>query len=634
MRFLGSVLSFLMLVATTWAVSSYLNENDQSRFRNILTSGLASDEVNVLNHAVSGLSLLGLEIPDKESLCQKLQDKSSGDQSAEAVFHITKASNVLGCENVELSGVRGKLESALTASSGVNELYYATGALHSLGYELETPRIVKALNIALKKDDSITSLGQAFHVAALLNGDVSSIFDRVEDAIVQGDQVDGKMLQFEGGLSVTALVISGAYKLGETVGKSPPITKEQANKFAEYFVSRKSVQTVKGVHYLLNVASILSDNSFHVPVAITLASKAVVSLDEPKFQVKVTDILGKNVGALNVVADSATRTGDDAVVLSQKPLSAKNEIHELDLMSTNPGKGVYRVALSASASPADSRLVGNVGTVVVVKVLTRMNIEEVEIGTADSDQSTATKLKKVAFPSKYDGLLEADSHQKLVMKFQLRDSTSEELITVHQAFIRLTHQESQQEIFFVAEPDVNDVYKFDLDLAAKAKDFLYLSGLYSVNIIIGDAVIENPTVWNIADLELKFGAPSAGKSKPAQLDQMYLPKPEIEHMFRQPETRPPALVSNTFTILVILPLLVFIGLVMKLGVGVSSISLSLSAIAFHTSLGGILLLFVGFWLYLNMFQTLKLLFVLAIPTMITGRYMLSHIAEKRKSSSK
>merc|ERR1712071_519737 len=164
------------------------------------------------------------------------------------------------------------------------------------------------------------------------------------------------------------------------------------------------------------------------------------------------------------------------------------------------------------------------------------NIEEVEIGTADSDQSTATKLKKVAFPSKYDGLLEADSHQKLVMKFQLRDSTSEELITVHQAFIRLTHQESQQEIFFVAEPDVNDVFKFDLDLAAKAKDFLYLSGLYSVNIIIGDAVIENPRVWNIADLELKFGAPSAGKSKPAQLDQMYLPKPEIEHMFRQPET--------------------------------------------------------------------------------------------------
>ena len=131
------------------------------------------------------------------------------------------------------------------------------------------------------------------------------------------------MLQFEGGLSVTALVISGAYKLSEAVGQSPPITKEQANKFAEYFVSRRSVQTVKGVHFLLNVASILSDNKFHIPVAITLASKAVVSLDAPKFQVKVTDILGKSVENLNVVADSATRTFDDAVVLSQKALSVE-----------------------------------------------------------------------------------------------------------------------------------------------------------------------------------------------------------------------------------------------------------------------------------------------------------------------
>lgn len=52
------------------------------------------------------------------------------------------------------------------------------------------------------------------------------------------------------------------------------------------------------------------------------------------------------------------------------------------------------------------------------------------------------------------------------------------------------------------------------------------------------------------------------------------------------------------------------------------------------SISGIFTLFVAFWLYLNMFQTLKLLFLLAIPTMITGRYMLSRIAEKRKISNK
>jgi len=321
MRLLGSVFSFSLLVATTLAVSSYLNDNDQARFKNILLSGLSSDDVSVLNHAISGLTLLGADIPEKESLCQKLGGRS--ERSSEAVFHIAKASAALGCAFEPEAGVREKLESKLVASSGVSEIYHAAGALSTLGHKLDTHKILKAINGALKKDDSITSLGQAFHIASSLDGDVSLIFDRVEDAIVQGDQVDGKMLQFEGGLSVTALVISGAYKLSEAVGQSPPITKEQANKFAEYFVSRRSVQTVKGVHFLLNVASILSDNKFHIPVAITLASKAVVSLDAPKFQVKVTDILGKSVENLNVVADSATRTFDDAVVLSQKALSVE-----------------------------------------------------------------------------------------------------------------------------------------------------------------------------------------------------------------------------------------------------------------------------------------------------------------------
>lgn len=132
------------------------------------------------------------------------------------------------------------------------------------------------------------------------------------------------MLQFEGGLSVTAQVISGVYKLAKTVGQAPSMTKDQANKFGEYFVSRKSVQTVKGVFHLVEVASVLADNPYHIPVAITLASKAAVSKSEPKFQVKVSNILGQDLKSLNVVADSATRTLDDAVVLSQKQLTPKD----------------------------------------------------------------------------------------------------------------------------------------------------------------------------------------------------------------------------------------------------------------------------------------------------------------------
>lgn len=49
----------------------------------------------------------------------------------------------------------------------------------------------------------LPSLGYAFHVGAQLKGEVGSIFERIEDAVVQADEVDGRMLQFEGGLSIT-----------------------------------------------------------------------------------------------------------------------------------------------------------------------------------------------------------------------------------------------------------------------------------------------------------------------------------------------------------------------------------------------------------------------------------------------
>lgn len=76
---------------------------------------------------------------------------------------------------------------------------------------------------------------------------------------------------------------------------------------------------------------------------------------------------------------------------------------------------------------------------------------------------------KTEFPSgKLEHKIEADSQQKLVMRFLLRDSTSKKPMRVHQAFVRLTsvfdsvNDKRGHEIFFVAEPDAAHVYKFDM----------------------------------------------------------------------------------------------------------------------------------------------------------------------------
>lgn len=59
---------------------------------------------------------------------------------------------------------------------------------------------------------------------------------------------------------ITALLVSGAYKLADTVNKPPPVTGDQAVKFANYFLSRRSVQTAKGAYNLLEVVNTLTNN--------------------------------------------------------------------------------------------------------------------------------------------------------------------------------------------------------------------------------------------------------------------------------------------------------------------------------------------------------------------------------------
>jgi oligosaccharyltransferase complex subunit delta (ribophorin II) len=57
-------------------------------------------------------------------------------------------------------------------------------------------------------------------------------------------------------------------------------------------------------------------------------------------------------------------------------------------------------------------------------------------------------------------------------------------------------------------------------------------------------------------------------------------------MFREPERRPPAFVSNLFTGLCMVPVLLLLILWARLGVNISNFPLSLSAITFHLGLGG------------------------------------------------
>lgn len=629
------------------STNSYLTTADKAHFKKILEPGLTSDDVSFLYHAVRGYEFLEAALPNQQDICDRVTKiaRDVGNLSTENAFHIASISQTTGaCQGDTRSVITKVLMNAIErdASPSLPDLYHAVSGLTILSEKLsrdKIDKIVKTVQSTLRKDDNLWNLGYAFHIASDLGTSGAFAFDRIEDAIIQADEVDGQYLQFESGLSVTTFLANGILKLSNALKKKPPLTSQQIVKMANYLLSRRSVQTPRGVANLLSALTILANNDFEKPICVTLANEGIsISVEQPLVTVKVCDILGNPLSSVpKVTANSATRVGDDAIILSKQNLQASQTdktLFTLNLMETKPERGFYKISVTA----------GSVTNTITVKVLCEVVVDHLEIGTGDADQTTQPKLIRVAYPEKLKAKVEADSQQKLVMRFLLRDGASKKPMRTHQAFVRLSSMsdssavgEKGHEIVFVAEPDATHLYKFDMPVGSTATNFNYQSGDYNVELIVGDAILGNPFQWTVATVSLKFPestSPTERIVKNAlykQKSNVYTTKPEIEHMFRDPEKRPPAFVSNLFTGLCLAPILLLLVLWVKLGVNISNFPLSVSAVTFHLGLGSIFVLFGVFWLKLNIFVTLRYLLGLGVVTFLAGNKMLSRIAHKHKA---
>jgi len=623
------IIASLLPAAFSISVSSHLTQADRTRFKAIFTSSLApTSDLPSLHYSILGTALLGEAVPDSGTLCAHL-GASAKETNVEALFQASTAAASLGCPLTLSPEAAAAVKAGLAEGATTASIYFAAKTQVSVKAKLDSAATLAALAKAVKKDDSLLSLGLAFHTASLLDGDLSKFFDRIEDAVVQADEVDGKLLQFEGGLSVTSVVLTGAANLALKAKKKLPVTGEQAVKFANYLMSRKSVQQTKGIFHLLEAVATMSSNPQHVPLSVSLASAIAVSAAEPNVVLSVTDIGGGSPGAMTVKLDTATRVEDGAVVAAKQALihMKTTDKYTVDLMAANPPPGFYELVVSATPAKADPRFVGNTGVVVLVKVLASVEVVDAELRVTDAENGGKGKVHELTFPKPAGKAITVDHKEHLSLSFTVQDSATQKAISVHQAFVSLTHVASGAEIHFVAEAGVDKNYKFDLDLAASAADFNSKAGEYSVAVIVGDAVISNPVSWAAATININF--PEVEDDKAAG---PYDVKPEITHMFREPEPRTASIVSNAFTLLCLSPFLLMLVLWAKLGANISNLPLSLPAIGFHLGLGAIFGLYAMFWLQLNMFQTVKYLVVLGVVTFLCGNSLLSTIARRGKKA--
>jgi len=609
--------------------SSFLSTVDKARLKAVFDTGLATDsDIPSLSYAILGYKLLGETLPSTTSLCTSLSS-ASDDTSVETLYLASSAATALGCPlklgtAAAAAVTAGQGDSATTAS-----LFFATQADTNTGGKLNVAAVQKSLAAAIKKDDSLLSLGLAFHTAAMLDGDLAQFHDRIEDAIVQADEVDNKMLQFEGGLSVTSIVLTGAMALSSKAKESsPPISADQAVKFSNYLMSRKSVQGAKGAYHLLEAVLVMANNKHHVPVVVSLSSSVSVSAASPVVTVAVTDLAGGSPGPMTLTLDTATRLQDGAVIIAKQKMEAvagDESQYQIDLIKSKPPAGFYELLVSAvPVKAAEKPLVGNTGVTVPVKVLTTLGVEQAELKVVEADQGTAGKTTKLNFPNKLSAKMSVDYSQRVSLTFAVKDTVAGQKMLVHQAFVRLANKETGAEIVYLAKADNNKVYAFDLDISGQAKEFGGQSGLYTASLILGDSTVTNPISWILGDIEITFS-----EKEDAAGPSIYSTKPEIKHLFREPEPRPSKLVSDMFTLICLSPFFIMLILWIKLGVNVNNFPVTLVSIGFHAGLGAIFTLYMYFWLQLNMFTTVKYLVLIGVVTFLCGNSLLAKIAKNK-----
>jgi oligosaccharyltransferase complex subunit delta (ribophorin II) len=183
---------------------------------------------------------------------------------------------------------------------------------------------------------------------------------------------------------------------------------------------------------------------------------------------------------------------------------------------------------------------------------------------------------------------------------------------------------NDQETTFIAEKKKSK-YVASVDVSGN----LEFGGKTEVKLIVGDALFHpSLTLHSFGSIQINgISEPERGDFNDRYLEKYDQPA-EISHTFREPETRPPVMISFVFTGLCALPLVGLLIVWSRLGVNLKRMESSF--LPFHIAIASIFGLYFLYWLKLDMFTTLKYLALLGSATFILGNRVLSTLAGKPK----
>ncbi|KAI5075553.1 hypothetical protein GOP47_0009629 [Adiantum capillus-veneris] len=666
----------VLLVAMVFCISAAANPHALSKDEKNLATQLlikAGGSVSGLEdkyQLLRSFQVLGIR-HEEATTCDVVGKVLTSSSSAEKdLFFASKCGEALRCSFPEpdLKVTVSNLLSSLENKEGLLDVHYSIGTLAVLKnwvkdqVVLEDPIAIFQKIKALGEEDgtwkydanddgtSAKAAGVALETLADLLKLASSAFDDAKIRYLEG--VTSKLFEFlekyedgtqfigergvdgfyggGGPLAATSQVMKGVTALASHTSGQIEVSAEKVLSISNFFLTAGIQGSLSDMFHVLDALGALDENCLLVPVVLSVHPTVLSLSTMEALKISTTTVLGSPVEA-SVTLRKAVRVNEKDPFLSNQLLDSDEDkaTHTLNIVHNKVDIGTYDLTFKVKLLK-EGKYAAETYPTRRVLVTGVVSIAEVEVGVLDSDTGSADFTKRWNPSTKEVVALFATHLQKLRFALDVL-SPSKEPFKPHQAFLRLKH-ETMEHLFLLKSSEQK--LELNLDLLGLVEKLNYLSGIYTIEIIIGDAAMENPVMWNLGTVELDLPEPPEGTVKPSALalaTSKYGPKPEITHIFRPADKRAPPTLSNPFLIFSLVPLLGFLVGLKLLNTNMKNFPSSglptVAALFFHLGIASILGLYVLFWLKFNLFQTLKALAVLATMLMVPGYYTLSHLAD-------
>lgn len=564
------------------------------------------------------------------------------DRSVEELYHtifITKQMKDLSSKKECKYPVTSKDEDMISVNmenpSNVKDFFHAMNLEILLQNGFDGQVVIDTFGKLLEKDDSVLAVTLAMRAVTQLwvqndqlNLDSVAKHVDIADLFAQADAFDTE-LSFDGKFAVTSNFISAVFSWAEYTGKLE-LTDDQLIGFANFFVHNKP-QDNTDRFYAFEAVAIFIKNNYKTPCHVEwISRKPFVSAKMP-LVAQILTITGEPADVqLSVKSMTHVTTNENFLTNSKFSLHAPDDEGWMEKdfsdnamykvvfehqLPTDLVPGYYDVELEVSGG---NYITGNDSIRQRIKVPHNVALKNTRI--AFASKSSVEKKWHTTIPE--DGAIGSDG--KISVEFEVVNDQTSESLDAHQAFVVFYNTLNDVEITFIAEKKKSK-YVASVDVSGN----LEFGGKTEVKLIVGDALFHpSLKLHSFGKLQINgIPEPEFGDYNDRYLAKYDEPA-EIKHTFREPEARPPVMISFVFTGLCALPIVGLLVVWSRLGVNLGRMESSF--LPFHIAIASIFGLYFLYWLKLDMFTTLKYLSLLGSVTFILGNRVLSTLAGKPK----